>query len=435
MILNPELFYICREDGVIIFNPLNHVKMKVSFKLVEYLREGHFFLIEGEVINRLKKVGMLLDGLPPAPTIKRLGYKPTHVTILPSFECNLRCVYCYSQAGDDFGRKIDMKIWKAAADFVINNALDKGSDQASLSFHGGGEPLLPKNFPSIKEVVAYFRKRCKLNNLKSRVGVTTNGVVDPVYHKVVAELFDYVCFSIDGDADTHRAQRPAADGSDSYAALSKTVKALRNMGVYFSFRTTVSPGGAMKLSDFVREFHEKFKVKKVHFEPLFECGRCHVTGAESPEQRKFIKGYVAAKKVADELGMTLIYSGDRFDVTSIFCGAAGTNFFLNPEGYITMCLEVCRKSDNNSDIFFVGHYDSESCEFVFDEKRIEYLQSRNVMNLPDCADCIAKYACAGACLAKVLLEKGDIYKTEGNWACPVNKTMMINQIIAEVESA
>jgi len=67
------------------------------------------------------------------------GFYPDSAVLFTTFDCNLRCIYCYARSGE---RKIDMnwKTAKAAIDFIIENAKVSGSGKSSLKFHGGGEP-------------------------------------------------------------------------------------------------------------------------------------------------------------------------------------------------------------------------------------------------------------------------------------------------------
>ncbi len=84
---------------------------------------------------------------------------------------------------------------------------------------------------------------------------------------------------------------------------------------------------------------------------------------------------------------------------------------LTMDGYVSAC-EMCMSGTDagKMDAFIYGKYDKEHNRIIYDEKKIEVLQSRTLANLPDCADCIAREHCAGFCLGETLNEKGDLFK-------------------------
>lgn len=70
------------------------------------------------------------------------------VTIIPTTQCNLRCIYCYSDGGFD-----NKDLSFDDAKYVLNNLMNEYNDakKINLYFAGGGEPLL--NFSLIKDIV------------------------------------------------------------------------------------------------------------------------------------------------------------------------------------------------------------------------------------------------------------------------------------------
>src|SRR3989344_1567143 len=78
--------------------------------------------------------------------------KKASLTLLPTLDCNLGCIYCYSKGGEN---KINMtkNIAKSAINYIKSLS---DSDSLELGFHGGGEPLL--NFSTVDFAVNYSKE-------------------------------------------------------------------------------------------------------------------------------------------------------------------------------------------------------------------------------------------------------------------------------------
>ena len=142
-----------------------------------------------------------------------------------------------------------------------------------------------------------------------------------------------------------------------------------------------------------------------------------------------MKEFLRANKIADEHTIKLAYSGLRLGgLTSTFCGACGSNFSLTPHGDVTSCFEVTEKEDPRSAIFFYGTWKNEEKEFEFRQENLDFLKSFNVQNISYCGDCIAKWHCAGDCLAKVAHDS-DVSGDRGSPRCRLNQDITQKRII------
>ena len=66
-------------------------------------------------------------------------FAPNRVTLFLTNRCNLRCTYCYAEAGDKPPAEMNRELWRAAVDYVFENARSKNLP-VHVGFHGGGEP-------------------------------------------------------------------------------------------------------------------------------------------------------------------------------------------------------------------------------------------------------------------------------------------------------
>jgi len=340
------------------------------------------------------------------------------MTLCITTDCNLRCIYCYASGGDR-KKYMDFKIAKAAIDFGLSK-IKKGG-RYNLSFHGGGEPFVA--FDIMKKCTEYAKEKCKKRGIRLSLSSATNGVLSNEQLDWIIKNKMHLNISFDGTPDIQDSQRPLAGGKPSHLFVENTVKKLNRSKINYGVRATITKLGVKKMDEIVDYFH-KLGVKSMHFEPVFECGRCLKTKTSSPDPMIFVKNYIKAFELAEKYGMSLYYSaGTIRKFTNTFCGAAGENFFVTSDGYITSCLEVMHKDDPASKVFFYGRFDEKKGRFVIDKKRLNLLKSRTVDKIKNCQSCFSKWHCAGDCLVKSWRENGTLFKVNEK-RCVINRELV-----------
>ncbi len=350
-------------------------------------------------------------------------FRPTGAVLFPTFNCGLRCVYCYSSAGINTAN-MDEDVSKAAVDFVIANALTTKRDECSLEFHGGGEPTF--NWKVFSFTLEYFQARARSLGLKSKVAISTNGMLSEAYANWLADHLSIVQVSIDGTADIQNAQRPTLSGSKSYDTVKRTIEILLSKKVEVVLHSVVTELGMTKIPEIVSSLCENFPgVKTIHLEPAFSCGRGLLTGQKFPSVHAFVGGFIEADGIAKLHGIELFYSGAGPNITryhSSFCGAVTPNFIVSPTGLVTACNEVSDLSHSQAGHFIYGSFNRDSQRFEFDYGRILTLRrSRTKMQTDsNCSECFARFYCAGDCLAKH-------QHTEGGEVSSLNPRCVLNR--------
>ena len=427
MYLTKELFVIPNGNNFILYAPLKGAVAEVNrdtVQLLGRLKAGEDVGDLEKKLSQLKQVGIVTDGETPiVEYVPEKDYSPTSVTLIPGLNCNLRCVYCYSRAGEIVGKTMEIGVAKSAIDLVIKNAGAKGEKQVGLDFHGGGEPLIGGNMGLIKRTVEYFRDRTAAYNLLPRITSITNGVMDQETLEWVASNFDELNISFDGPKDIQNKQRPTAGGGESFSQVSETIRYLESIKFKYQLRATITKDSVSRMSEIVEFFSSISSTGHFLLEPLFECGRCKTSNAEAPSPEDYLKYLIESRGIASKLGKTADYSGSIIEgVYDCFCGSLDKGFFcVLPEGDVTSCLEVCRTSDPRASIFITGKYDFDTKEFIFYKDRIQTLRSRSVGNIPHCADCFVKYNCAGDCPAKCYTQSGSLFDTSNNIRCDMKR--------------
>ncbi len=435
--ITSDLFTIpYKKDKVILYAPRRRLTCVVNHDLLNLLAD--IDSLESSSLNsrqiaalRYLEKKRILNGPEEYSCVKSTSevYSPTHVTLFPSNQCNLRCIYCYASAGDSKPEIMDWNRATSAIDIVINNSKKRNSKRFSLGFHGGGEPLLPWRF--VKRIVSYAKDRAEKEGLNLAVFAATNGLLKETQLEWIVKHFANLNISFDGLPHVQNYHRPLPNGKDSFEFVDRTMRFLDDHNFNYGIRSTISSFNADLMAESIDYIGQNYKTKSVHFEPLFHCGRCKKGSTLSPDLKLFSANYQKSEKLSEPYGIALTYSGCKFErLSNSFCGVTRDNFALTPDGYVTTCYEVTSKDDPASKTFFIGKM-GQSGKLSIDEGRRQYLQSLTVDKLEYCRDCFAKWHCAGDCLVKI--SKGDYSGDRGHERCEMNRQLIRNRLINLVE--
>lgn len=431
-LLAADLFVIPYQKRYVLYAPLRKAVALVNQETLGllnlYLKSGEDSIFQNaqEVYEQLSKCG-LFNSVPPAPLYPdEYHFVPHEVTLFPTSNCNLRCVYCYASAGRK-NIRMDWPVAKAAVDFIFNNALQAGVKGCIVGFHGGGEPSL--EWDLIQRTTEYAKNLAAQNKLELRVHMATNGILSNAKRDYIIKHFSSVNVSLDGPPEIHDLQRPMANGKGSFHYILESLKYFDDHAFSYGIRPTITSKSVSMMPDLVDFFAENFELTYLHFEPLFFCGRCITTQWDAPKSEEFVKFFRHAMKRARKLKIRIYYSGARLDVvTSKFCAAAGDGFSITPSGAVTSCFEVCDEDDPRSAIFHYGYFDPITQKFVFNQEKLQALRKLHVENFAFCQNCFCKWHCAGDCLSKVLSIEETV-NHNGSERCQMNRSLTLLQII------
>ena len=431
IIISPNLFivpytshrYILYEARKGIVLTVNEAFLKVVQKAIN--RE-HLTDDERELLYREGIAGQRLDW----PIIGfREPYQPFHVVLMPTRRCNLRCIYCYANAGQTPGiQDMDEELAEAAVSFAAKNAIARRLP-LRVTFHGGGEPFV--NFNLMKLTVSFIEKISNQNHLPVVITAGTNGILNEEQMKWVVRYLDSVVISLDGVEDIQNFQRPP----NSFARVMRTIKFFDQVGFQYSIRSTITRYSQGRMMEVVKFFLTHTKCRKFHMEPISLVGRAQDAVSLEVDLSDFLREFVKVRSYAVNHDAYIFFSTGELvhSGNGYFCGALGRNFIVTPDGWVSTCFEVTHKSDSRSDVFFVGRYDRAKKEFVFFRDKLDLLQGRHIERLTPCKTCIAKYTCLGDCPARIFSISGDIYDTSSNPKCATNQEMVVENLKALVE--
>jgi len=215
-------------DELLIFNTFNDSRVVVNSQLKEVMdRTGNGGRLTDEeitYIEQLKDLGIMVDD--EVNEDRELEYwfqrfKFDHstlsVTVLTTYACNLRCVYCF-QAGYHRNSFMDKDTCKSVIEWIVRRLDEVRPRTLRLNFYGG-EPLL--NIMAVKLIAQKLFSQTKKRKIVQEISVTTNGVL------LTGELVDCLVplglkgfkVTLDGDEVAHNAKRPFRNGRGTFKTI------------------------------------------------------------------------------------------------------------------------------------------------------------------------------------------------------------------------
>ncbi len=444
--LATEVFSLPSDQGRLIYAPLIQTSVVVNDAALNLLVD----IAAQRGVTRDARTGPVLDLLEelslisetdaakpaagatndsPAAVSSRAGrvclgapVKPTDVTLFLTTACNLRCVYCYASGGER-PRYLDPEVAFDAIDLVVANAVEAGEPRVRVSFHGGGEPTLAAE--TLEACVTHARHRCDDSAVELATGTATNGVMGDRMRDYFAETMTSVMVSVDGPPEIQNRLRPRAGGGPSSAEVDRTLARLSRSKVTLGVRLTCTADALDRAVETTRRLAGAYRLKTIHLEPLFVCGRSIGNGLQPPGGEQFVEVFRACREEAGRQGVELTYSGARQSVSCSFCQASKPSFNVTTEGDVTACYEVTGRDDVRAGTFVYGSYDPARRSFVFDAERVAALRRLTVNDAPRCGRCFAKYHCAGDCPAKRLYAGADDAVIA---RCEINRRLTLDQL-------
>jgi len=432
-----DLFVIeVDDDDYLIYAPLRRVLFEVNEVALSQIQR---IVAVGEDSNDLSYMRSFLTKKnllnPPTfwPTVDvERPFRPQTIILSLTSDCNLRCIYCYAFGGER-PRTMTMEVARAAVDVVSHQAADYGMNQFRITFHGGGEPMVA--WPLLKWTAEYAHEAAQQNGVQLKINLVTNGtLINKTRTKWLAQNISVVTLSIDGPQEIQNIQRPKLGGQGSFAAVMRGAQLMRDYGVHFSIRSTITNLNVYQMTEMVDFFASEVagdSIKQLHFEPVEEIGRAKDKTIGKLDPAVFIAEYKKAFLRAKELGFSLHYSGLKLNhLQAVFCGADGEIFCVLPDATISACTRVTRSTDPGAETFIYGTYTPKLNNFQIEEGKLARLRQIGVWGVERCQRCFCKWHCAGHCPNSRL--------TNCNWAregftCQIVRELTKWQLLEELK--
>lgn len=398
-----DIYFIPFAEQRIIYNPLRRLAFTGNQALVDYVRHRNDSpqKADADVEQFLSAVGFdepLLEC--PAFDIPNNGPAPTCAVLLMTNRCNLRCVYCYANAGSE-SKTVEMT-WptaKSVIDYVIANAAVASPNQSSdaeppsLMFHGGGEPTV--HWDLMVRCVEYAKER------DSRTGfsMSSNGVWSASQRRFICRHFQNVSLSMDGVPSVQNVQRPTDGGGETFETVMESIREMDAAGVEYGIRMTVLEDSVELVPEGIRFICQNTRACTIQIEPTFTDSRGHYADITTDFADVFADRFMEAWEIGRQVGRQVYYSGARpLVVAPLFCQAPLKAAVATADGRLVTCFEVFSEQSPLAGGFTVGRVNNGAVEY--DRHALQAFLDVQQRRRKECEDCFCYWHCCGDCATR-----------------------------------
>lgn len=370
------------------------------------------------VLEILKKNGHLTESSPEEELNdmetmfkkhKEEYYKNHRHVIVVTYDCNLACPYCYLSSIQSQNKHAVIDSDHVEKVFDVIAHVDTLHNSSSRIVLYGGEPLLTKNKPIIKEIMQ------KGEPFDYPYTILTNGVCVDQFLDVLKKYAVTLQITIDGPQHIHDKRRIKKNGSGTFTHIVNNVTAALKAGLSVILRTNLDKDNTNVLPHLVTFYKEKgwydhpqvsIQLSPVfqgpgmayeHFTPRKDIYRSAVSLTEGDpliSQHSFdFKGR--------EIFENVFLNGEIGPPRFFYCDANAGMFIYDPFGDVYVCTEHIGEETAK-----VGTYYP---ELLWNEHYAPW-RERTIFTIPECRKCKYALFCGGGCGFEAFQHHGTLSK-------------------------
>ena len=337
------------------------------------------------------------------------------IVIMPTYNCNFRCDYCYERKrlekggewlGHTMKKEVIDAVWEQIDEYIRQNRVIRHI------FLYGGEPLLASNRPQVEEIV----NGCKKRGIE--MVCVTNGYDLDKYIDLIKEVkFDFIQVTVDGPKQVHDKRRILAGGQGSYDRIMKNVELALKAGIRIHLRTNINRSNLESSMELVNEYKERGFLDYPNFYWYFKATiGCFeddpanaITDLEMFEtminsgmdRTEAMQHCMVYSQVLNRVGRALERESYPL-LRPAACGAESDMLVVDPDGLLYTCWDVVSMEE-----YAVGFTDIEAKRFRFDFSYPKW-RNRTADKITDCEKCPVMFVCGGGCAIEADHEYGSI---------------------------
>ena len=342
------------------------------------------------------------------------------LVLAPTYDCNLRCSYCFERHRLEHGPDwLDRIMSRETLDSIFAQMKDYKSKgySAGRCLLYGGEPLLPSTKALIREIF----ERC--GELGMPVGAVTNGYNLDGFLEFP---FSSLQITVDGVEEIHDRRRPLAGGGGSFERIMRNIGLALARGLPVTLRVNIGRSNLSSLTELPAEFRARgftggpaSQARAVsyvllttaegskptrgefsyYFKAAFDSGADEITDEEIFEEllktgcamEEAIRLEGAYSSVAARLAGWL--DKRRFPTLNpTYCGAENGMNVIGPDGLIYPCWNLVARDDEA-----IGFAEEGRFLYGFGMGR---WRARTADRMEPCRKCPLIMVCGGGCAAE-----------------------------------
>jgi uncharacterized protein len=354
---------------------------------------------------------------------RQVHQMPTYM-IMPTYNCNLRCSYCFQDHMRTDARfshllktvqpSVVERIFTAMIDIEAMHGVPEEAERLRTIGFFGGEPLLEASH----SIVRYIVDRA-LELSPTNFWAVTNGTDLQTYEDLLCpEKISALQITIDGPPEEHDRRRIYADGSGSYARIARNIQMALDRGVNISIRLNLDRSNIVQLpsmmDDFIARGWDRYPQFSVYAAPIraenertdskttFDTWELDQTLADLAAQDLRLE-LISRPDDSIKLGARRIFSNPATAMPSFresFCSAHTRMYIFDAFADIYACWEKTGDARVR-----IGHVEEDG-KVALNVAVNHLWKSRTVASNPACRKCRYALHCGGGCAVLALGKTG-----------------------------
>ncbi|RCW73103.1 radical SAM/SPASM domain-containing protein [Saliterribacillus persicus] len=367
------------------------------------LKEGYFGKPKG-IVNDLISGGMLVKkGVDEnnraellRQTLDRSDY--LHLILMPSEECNFRCVYCY----ENFPRgKMEESVIKGVIT-LIKSRISK-LNHLTISWFGG-EPLSEPEV--IYEITDSIMDEIKKHNITFNANTTTNGyhLTPNLCKQLLKRGINIHNITLDGLEKDHDMARRLKGGEGTFNVIINNLIQLKNTNLNFKINIRCNFTQNTDINGYILYLNKLFSNDNrfnVFFRPVGKWGGPNDANLEVCEGREAGRMMLDADMMAINNNLPVALLQESLSPLGSVCYASKPNSFtIGADGTVYKCT-VALESDFNK----IGKLQPDGIlDLDFDKLALWVISGSSEDNI--CKNCFFRPSCHGDSCPLVRIESG-----------------------------
>lgn len=358
------------------------------------------------------------------------------LTLVPTYNCNFRCSYCFEKGNFSSGNELLNKTMDKKTVDTIFTVLDNvekegpGVNEDIVLF--GGEPLMKENYEIVKYIV---EKGAAQGHTFTAI---TNGYDLEFFQDLLgSKKIHKLQITLDGSEEYHNKRRFLRGGGETFAKIIENINKTLSQDIHISLRANIDKSNVNEIEKLIELFNTKKWTEKENFSYYFKS--IHACDAKEDEDNRFRDKDIMKKLASLEDVGTLekkynlnsMYSlMNRFFQSvfhkktkainkPVFCSSPINLVTLDPYHDIYPCWEMI---GNESAV--IGKLENEVLSY---NDYAEYWKNRNVGTIEECSRCAYALICSGNCPAHAKRNNDELYSAY----CSDFKKI-INEVVLEL---
>jgi len=396
-----NLFIPYEGEDFILYNVLNRSVLLIGKELKQALEEDNIARIPQELRLMAYKNGALVDDDTDELQIvkvqyweEKFSYDHLQFIILPTYACNLRCIYCYQRSAPHLKGTMNDKTCEQVVKFIIKETHGRRPNSVGIGFFGG-EPLTVET--KVFQIWDSVLERLP-SKVEKDVGIITNATL--ITEETIKRIERLKCSgaqvriftTLAGERKLHDSRRIDAKGRGTYDRVLNAVRMLSNTATPVSIRIDLDNSTIDCIDRLIADLEENglresvmIRLGKINLE--FCLSEFHPQGIASLDSLSPIA------EVADRFAQRgfVVMEIEPFKPIPNWCSQqTAYTYTIDPEGDLYSCYDALIYPEHK-----IGSIDEDG-NAKFNTQYYKWY-SRDPFVIKECRECKLLPICLGGC--------------------------------------